>query len=126
VGFADQSARLFSGTDVFDLQSVPAASGARYSDGQTPETAVWSKGNTALVTVKGRDLPECQPVITPAALPLTAGLGGALGGAGAIMLGWSIGAEGLARWPLRGVRLALAAGLMVAAIFIGLTARFAA
>jgi hypothetical protein len=61
-----------------------------------------------------------------AALPLTAGLGGALGGAGAIMLGWSIGAEGLARWPLRGVRLALAAGLMVAAIFIGLNARFAA
>ena len=71
-GFAVQSARLFSGTDVFDLQSVPAASGARYSDAQTPETALWSKGNTALVTVKGRDLPECQPVITPAALPLTA------------------------------------------------------
>jgi putative Ca2+/H+ antiporter (TMEM165/GDT1 family) len=61
-----------------------------------------------------------------AALPLTAGLGGALGGAGAVMLGWSIGAEGLARWPLRMVRLGLAACLLVAALFIGLGARFAA
>jgi putative Ca2+/H+ antiporter (TMEM165/GDT1 family) len=61
-----------------------------------------------------------------ASWPLTAGLGGALGGAGAVALGWSLGAERLARWPFRRVRLVLAAGLLVAALFIGLNARFAA
>ncbi len=60
------------------------------------------------------------------AWPLTAGLGGALGGAVAVALGWAVGAETLARWPLRAVRIALAAGLGVAALFIGLDARFAA
>lgn len=59
-------------------------------------------------------------------LPLTAGLGGALGGAGAFALGWAAGGAGLGRWPLRPVRLAFAASLIVAAIFIGLNARFAA
>jgi putative Ca2+/H+ antiporter (TMEM165/GDT1 family) len=61
-----------------------------------------------------------------ASLPLAAGFGGALGGAAAVALGWSVGAAGLARWPLRAVRLVLAAGLLVAALFIGLNARFAA
>lgn len=61
-----------------------------------------------------------------ASLPLAAGLGGALGGAAAVTLGWSVGAAGLARWPLRVVRLVLAAGLLLAALFIGLNARFAA
>jgi putative Ca2+/H+ antiporter (TMEM165/GDT1 family) len=61
-----------------------------------------------------------------AALPLMAGLGGALAGAGAVALGWSIGAEGLARLPLRAVRLVLAASLLIAAVLIGLNARFAA
>jgi len=72
VGFTDRSARLRTDAGVLDLKPVAAASGARYSDGQTPETAVWNKGNMALVTVKGRDLQDCQPVITPAALPFTA------------------------------------------------------
>jgi putative Ca2+/H+ antiporter (TMEM165/GDT1 family) len=57
--------------------------------------------------------------------PLAAGLGGAIGGGGAVALGWAVGAQGLARWPLRMVRLALAAGLIIAALFIGLNARFA-
>lgn len=59
------------------------------------------------------------------AVPLTAGLGGALGGAAALAIGWSAGAETLASWPLRAVRAVLAAGLMIAALFIGLDARFA-
>lgn len=59
-------------------------------------------------------------------VPRTAGLGGALAGAGAVTLGWGIGAERLARWPLRAIRLGLAACLLVAALFIGLNARFAA
>jgi putative Ca2+/H+ antiporter (TMEM165/GDT1 family) len=59
-------------------------------------------------------------------LPFTAGLGGALGGAVAVGLGWAAGAETLARLPLRAVRIALGVGLAIAALFIGLDARFVA
>ncbi len=72
VGFPGEAARLRVGAEVFDLAPVATGSGARYSDGASPETAVWSKGNSALVTLKGTDLPECVPVITPALLPMTA------------------------------------------------------
>jgi hypothetical protein len=58
--------------------------------------------------------------------PIPAALGGALGGAAAVYAGWSLGAAGLARWPLRWLRIALAAGLGIAALFIGLNARFGA
>lgn len=58
--------------------------------------------------------------------PVTAGLGGAIGGASAVTLGWAAGAETLARWPLRMLRLGLAVCLGVAAFFIGLNARFTA
>lgn len=54
--------------------------------------------------------------------PVLAGVGGALGGAAALTLGWALGA-GLARVPLRAVRLAIAAALLVAAIVVGLEAR---
>lgn len=60
------------------------------------------------------------------AVPLTAGLGGALGGAAAVAAGWGAGAETLTRWPLGIMRRILAACLLVAALFIGLNARFAA
>jgi putative Ca2+/H+ antiporter (TMEM165/GDT1 family) len=58
--------------------------------------------------------------------PLTAGLGGALGGAAAAVLGWSVGGDTLVRWPLKMLRRVLAGGLAIAALFIGLDARFAA
>ena len=61
-----------------------------------------------------------------ASLPATAALGGALGGAAAIAMGWSLGGKGLSRLPLRPVRLALAVCLILAAFFIGLNARYAA
>lgn len=57
--------------------------------------------------------------------PVASGLGGALGGAAAVGLAWAVGAETLGRWPLRAVRLWLAGALLVAALFIGLDARFA-
>lgn len=72
VGFLDDVARLRVGTEVFDLAPVASASGARYSNGASPETALHGKGNAATVTLKGADLPECAPVITPALLPMTA------------------------------------------------------
>ena len=59
-------------------------------------------------------------------LPAAAGLGGAIGGAGAMALGWSLGGTGLAQWPLQVLRRLLAAGLLVAALFTGLAARFPA
>ncbi|WP_017666368.1 hypothetical protein [Porphyrobacter sp. AAP82] len=58
--------------------------------------------------------------------PVTAGLGGALGGAAAVGLGWAAGSDALGRWPLRMLRIALAVCLGIAALFIGLNARFAA
>ncbi len=58
-------------------------------------------------------------------MPATAALGGALGGAAAVALGWAMGAAGLARWPLRPLRLGLATGLIIAGLLIGLNARFA-
>ncbi len=72
IGFSEQGARLRVGGEVFDLAPAISGSGARYSDGADPETVVWSKGNAALVTVRGEDLPECAPMIEPPLLPLTA------------------------------------------------------
>ncbi|MFN4020250.1 MAG: hypothetical protein ACK4IC_07025 [Erythrobacter sp.] len=61
-----------------------------------------------------------------ASLPFTAALGGAVGGGAAIALGWSLGGESLAQAPLAIIRRVLAAGLVVAALFIGLNARYPA
>jgi putative Ca2+/H+ antiporter (TMEM165/GDT1 family) len=61
-----------------------------------------------------------------AILPAAVAVGGALGGGAAVALGWSVGATKLARWPLRIIRGGLAACLIVAALFTGLNARFAA
>lgn len=54
--------------------------------------------------------------------PLLTGIGGAVGGAVAIALGWFLGAA-LERLPLRPLRLVLGTLILVAAIVIGLTAR---
>lgn len=58
--------------------------------------------------------------------PMTAGIGGAIGGAAAVTLGWAAGAGALARWPLRMLRIGLAVCLAIAALFIGIQARFPA
>ncbi len=72
VGFIGEAARLRAGAEVFDLTQTVSGSGARYSDGQTPETLFWGKGNSATVTIRGVALPECRTVIAPALLPVTA------------------------------------------------------
>ena len=61
---------------------------------------------------------------TAAAYPFVAGLGGAIGGIGAIALGWMMGRELEAKLPLRWIRIGLAGCLIVAAVFIGLNARY--
>lgn len=56
--------------------------------------------------------------------PTTALIGGALGGAAAVALGWSLGLERLQDFPLRALRIALAVCAFLAAIVIGFNARF--
>ncbi len=58
--------------------------------------------------------------------PVVSAVGGALGGAAALALGWSAGAAALGRYPLIWWRRALALVLAMAAVFIGLEARFGA
>lgn len=55
--------------------------------------------------------------------PLLAGIGGALGGGAALVLGVVMGSELVEKWPLQGIRLGLAAVVGIAAVVIGLSAR---
>ncbi len=57
--------------------------------------------------------------------PLAGLPGAALGGMASVALGWSIGKARLERFPLYYLRLGMAACSIVAALFIGLNARFA-
>ncbi|WP_171033090.1 TMEM165/GDT1 family protein [Qipengyuania marisflavi] len=57
------------------------------------------------------------------ASPVLAGIGGALGGAAAVAVGWAMGSELEARLPLRAMRLGFAALLLLPAIYLGLSAR---
>ena len=56
--------------------------------------------------------------------PTTALIGGAIGGVAAVGLGWSMGLSKLQRFPLRAIRMGLAACLFLAALLIGLNARY--
>jgi heat shock protein HslJ len=69
VGFAGEAVRLRAGMQMVDLVPEISASGAKYGDGAG--NGFWSKGNRALVTLDGVELPECLPVIA-ATLPLVA------------------------------------------------------
>jgi heat shock protein HslJ/membrane-bound inhibitor of C-type lysozyme len=70
-GVRGERARLAAGGEVFELKPVASASGARYRALDGTETVFWSKGERALVSVRGRELPECRAVREPA-LPFTA------------------------------------------------------
>jgi putative Ca2+/H+ antiporter (TMEM165/GDT1 family) len=59
-------------------------------------------------------------------LPWVSGLGGALAGAGALALAWSLGAEGLARYRPAVWRRLLAALCALSGVLIGLDARLGA
>jgi heat shock protein HslJ len=60
IGFVDQHARMRIDGETIDLFPVPAASGARYEARDEPGTFFWSKGETALVGIRGSTLPECH------------------------------------------------------------------
>ncbi len=70
-GAQGERARMVLGGEGFELKPAVSASGARYRAVDGSETGFWSKGERALVTVRGRELPECLAVREPA-LPFTA------------------------------------------------------
>jgi heat shock protein HslJ/membrane-bound inhibitor of C-type lysozyme len=70
-GTLGEQARLIVGGEAFELKPVVSASGARYQAVDGTDTGFWSKGERALVTVRGRELPECLAVREPE-LPFTA------------------------------------------------------
>ena len=59
-----------------------------------------------------------------AVYPTTAMIGGAIGGVAAVALGWSMGLAKMQKLPLRAIRMTLAFCLFVAALMIGLNARY--
>lgn len=73
VGFAgaDQAVLTVDGA-TYTLRQTIAASGARFSDGATPETVFWGKGDRATITLQGTDLPECIEMKDPVKLPFVA------------------------------------------------------
>lgn len=71
-GMAGSTLRLDRGNAFRVLAQVPAASGAKYSDGQSPETVFWSRESEAMVTWEGTDLPACRRFPTPDTVPLKA------------------------------------------------------
>ena len=59
------------GRDI-QLMQVEAASGARYQGVKDPETEVWNKGDSAMIRLEGRDLPECLRAVSPEEAPYRA------------------------------------------------------
>jgi len=60
VGFAGEAAVMDTGEERLVLQPVPAASGARYEVEDDAGTVFWSQGDSALVSLEGMELPECN------------------------------------------------------------------
>lgn len=76
-GMRDVRPLLQVGDEEFALRKVESASGAKYEAEDDPGTSFWSKGETALVTLRGTQLPECRLTETrtqaPAGLDLLPG-----------------------------------------------------
>jgi heat shock protein HslJ len=60
VGFDGDDAIMDVGGDRFRLRPVEAASGARFEAPDDPGTWFWSRGDAALVSIAGTELPECR------------------------------------------------------------------
>jgi heat shock protein HslJ/membrane-bound inhibitor of C-type lysozyme len=65
-----ETARVQIDNQSFDLKLTRSASGARYEASGEAGTVFWNKGERALLTVRGRELPECTQA--KVALPLRA------------------------------------------------------
>jgi heat shock protein HslJ/uncharacterized lipoprotein YbaY len=60
VGFAGDAVVMDTGDRRVILQPVPAASGTRYEAEGDPGTWVWTRGDSATVSIAGEMLPECR------------------------------------------------------------------
>lgn len=60
VGFAGENAVLDTDSERLILAPSRAASGARYEAEGDPDTWFWNQGDSALVSLGGRELPECH------------------------------------------------------------------
>lgn len=56
------------GEELFLMQPVVSASGAKYGLPDDPSTSFWSKGETALLEIRGETWPECLPAGTASAV----------------------------------------------------------
>lgn len=63
VGFQDNAARLRVGGAYIDLVPTRTGSGARYMSETDPGTWIWTKGDVALLSLSGTELPECQALL---------------------------------------------------------------
>lgn len=59
VGVANEEMRLRARDETFALRPAVAASGAKYEAADDPSTSFWTKGETALMTLRGETFPEC-------------------------------------------------------------------
>jgi heat shock protein HslJ/membrane-bound inhibitor of C-type lysozyme len=57
--------RMIVSGQPFDMAPAVSASGARYEDVDGTDTSFWSRGDRALVTVRGDALPECTALAEP-------------------------------------------------------------
>ncbi|TNF63484.1 MAG: META domain-containing protein [Rhodobacteraceae bacterium] len=81
IGMLDDRLTLRADRQDLPLTQIEAASGARYVAEGDDSTGIWSKGDNALVTLSGAELPECFKLVPPDAAPYRAG---------GIEPGWSV------------------------------------
>jgi len=65
VGYVGDQATLLVAGESIPVRPVPAASGVRYDAVLDPDTFIWSKGDRAMLAVRGRAYPECIHVPAP-------------------------------------------------------------
>lgn len=58
-----EQARLRIGGAYFDLAPTITASGAKFVSPADAETWIWSKGEAATLSLSGKQLPDCQPLL---------------------------------------------------------------
>ena len=62
IGYTQTMMRMTAGGETFDMRPVRTASGAKHEAVGDPSTWFWSKGDSAMVAVRGRDYPQCAVV----------------------------------------------------------------
>ena len=62
IGMAGEIMRLRVGEETLELRQVVTASGTKYEAVGDPTTYLWNKGQSSMLVLRGRTLPECVPV----------------------------------------------------------------